>query len=249
MHKELFIVAAGKGSRMNHNKPKAMMKIGEEPNVLRTIRLAFEHYDVIYVGVNEDHMDAWMPIRKEIDKFEGKVIMMSFKSGLGDGDAVMKMLYHPAYIGQPFSMTTIVWGDTVFKNSKTFAGAASAEHSYIPVYHEEKPYVAIKAVGGELATGALFSKFGEVHGPGFHDQSLFVYKSEDLETALNAVHAAGFRNGKYDYPGGEMSLLSTINYLYNTGRGMRLSQCILEISKSYNTFEEYSAINDMYTSL
>lgn len=249
MHKELFIVAAGKGSRMNHNKPKAMMKIGEEPNVLRTIRLAFDHYDIVYVGINEDHLDAWAPIQREIDKFEGRVKMIAIKSGLGDGNAVMRMLNHPWYIPYPDSMTTVVWGDTVFQDSQPFYDASFWPRNYVAVHHKEKPYVSIKTVGGHIASGALFSKYDEVHGPGYHDQSLFVYRSEDLENALGAIHASGFRNGKYDYPGGEMSLLSTINYFFNMGQGMSVKKYDKEIAKSYNTFEEYSAINDMYTSL
>lgn len=243
MSNELFIIAAGKGSRMNHNKPKALMEIDGVPNVLRTIALTHDLYDRISVVISRANREAWDENYDLFSKYE-KVQLVPIDSGLGDGDAVYRAL---SCITMEKTFSTIVWGDTVFSGVRPFADAIH-NAQYVAVTPSDNPYVNIVVDDSNYAECAQFSKFGEVDGPGLHDQSLFVYETHLLSEALFQIRSSTFRNGKYDLPGGEMSLLYTLNWFSESCYGpMKAVIYDKAFAHSYNTIEEYEVINAMYS--
>ena len=79
-------------------------------------------------------------------------------------------------------------------------------------------------------------------GPGYHDQCIFTFDADILKFALKVLKSALWKENKYMTTGGELSLLHTFHYLYNTNYHLDILQFDKEIVKSYNTKEELEKI-------
>jgi hypothetical protein len=84
---------------------------------------------------------------------------------------------------------------------------------------------------------ADFSKHGESHANGFHDQSVFRFDISRLMKSLSDLHSALWKNDRYITPGGELSLLYSFHYLYNSHDPVYVYETA-HPTLSFNTIEE-----------
>ena len=249
MAQTLYIIAAGLGTRMGSiSVPKALLPTRDnKPNVLNSIELAIPYYDKIFVIGNElvhkvwDEFESSLPI-----EFGGKVKVKTIKSGLGDGHAVLSALTdfdddtNPEYV-------SILWGDAYIPDEGIFKEITNYDCEYghasgvIPVMFEDNPYVTIMMNNAMDVVGADFSKRGEKHAKGMHDQSLFKFKKSVLISALKQMHYAYWKNGRYVTDSGELTFLYVLHYLFNSSQEATCYPTEYPVH-GYNTKDEFDAI-------
>ncbi len=252
MTTDLYIIAAGRGSRMGGNVPKALIPIsGGIPNLTTTLQQVSGKFNRVFVVINALIEDEWKKYANEVlRKFPGlidqAVYFVPIQSGLGDGHAVMKGFEGATDITRNTSSDVVIcWGDVFFPHSETIDELLSKKYTdssgFIPAVKENNPYVTLLVDDKLHCMSADFSKYGENHPSGFHDQSVFRFKREYLWTTLNTLHDAFWKNGRYITPGGELSLLHTFHYLYNTQSPAQVYETDYP-TRSFNTPEEVAAI-------
>lgn len=256
MKPDLYIIAAGKGSRMGGDVPKALVPITDQPNIVNTLEQASGKFGNIFIVVNEDPLidNQWREwIIKLIEtepELASNVFLRPIISGLGDGHATLaglvyagNMIQNPNII--PSDDVVICWGDAFIQHSETFdeilRDPRIKGRGYVPVVPEENPYVNIH-VSGDIITGASFSKLGETSETGLHDQSIFRFDRNLLVAALSDLNNAFWRNDKYMTPNGELSLLYTFHYITNSGIGLLRHYYTQYPTLSFNTPEEVASI-------
>ena len=244
---DLYIIAAGKGSRMGGGVPKALIPIEEGiPNITNTLKQAQGLFDSIFIVTNKDVRAAWDKYYLDnVDVFPELfnsannsaplVRFVSISSGLGDGHAVLSALDE---VKQSYRKDTvsnkmaIVWGDAFIRHRETFQEiidiSQSRGHSdsvgFAPAVLEDNPYVSLLTDDEMKCMSADFSKYGESHPSGLHDQSVFFFDREILHKALRTLHNCFWKNGRYITPGSELSLLHAFHYLYNTNMPLTVYQ-------------------------
>ncbi|MEM2159349.1 MAG: NTP transferase domain-containing protein [Candidatus Nitrosotenuis sp.] len=240
----LFIIAAGKGSRFNPNKPKALVEINGVPNIINTINHAKGIFDRIIVVCNVYFRD-WF---EDVIKNRSDVFVLPIKSGLGDGHAIRE-----AIIESPFPISrdiVIMWGDAYVQSPAIFQEIRAEEYdSYygevgtLPVMLEENPYVAFKLdeENSNYCQSVDFSKKGEINVIGYHDQSIFKMNTLELITALDMLHNAFWKSTKYVTDTGELTFLYVIHYFHNTGKHVKMYQTVNSVL-AFNTVEELNQI-------
>ena len=255
MSADLYIIAAGKGSRMGGTLPKALVPINDgEPNLTTTLKQIGSKFSTVFVIINQMMQDTWQDY---IDSLVGKtygenVVFIAIKSGLGDGHAVLSALLavesmeenqNPIALKRnPSDEVVVVWGDTFIQHAEIVDELLSKNLKVkSEVVMEENPYVTLLVDDGMFITSADMSKYGESHPSGWHDQSIFYFKREDLANALYTLHAALWKNGRYITPGGELSLLYTFHFLYNSESKVSLYETDYP-TLSFNTPQEVASI-------
>ena len=237
----LYIIAAGKGSRMGGSVPKALVPINDEPNLTTMLRQVGHKFDAVYVVTNELIQDQWKKYFMGIGSLGRNVINISISSGLGDGHAVLQAL---SKCKDPMNDIVICWGDVFMQHHEIIDELLSqslTSSGLIPAVREENPYVSLLVDDKMNCVSADFSKYGENHPTGFHDQSIFRFKKSFLQKALGDLHAAFWKNGRYITPGGELSLLHAFHYLYNREEPARVYETDYP-TLSFNTREEVAHI-------
>lgn len=235
---DLYIIAAGKGSRMGGSVPKALLPIAEGiPNITTTLQQAGTLFDNIFIVGNVAVKDQWEKYYlAERERFpelfafdaqcNSRVKFLYISSGLGDGHAVMQAFEESKAYKNKSNDVVICWGDAFIEFSETFSEllnvAALANRSrphevtgVAPAVMENNPYVTLLVDSNMNCMSADFSKYGENHASGLHDQSLFYFRRDALKHALEKLHFAYWKNGRYITQGGELSLLYAFHYLYN----------------------------------
>jgi bifunctional N-acetylglucosamine-1-phosphate-uridyltransferase/glucosamine-1-phosphate-acetyltransferase GlmU-like protein len=220
---DLFIIAAGVGSRMGGDVPKALVPITNIPNLTTTLQQSAGKFDYTFVVANIDIKDKWEAYSAELKtlypKLHENLHFVYIRSGLGDGHAVMEGLVGASYQVDPAEDIVICWGDVFFQHGEIFDELLDERMhgaGLVPLQYEVNPYVHIETLG-DLITGAKFSKHGEVEPsekPRGHDQSIFRFRRSSLLASLQRLHAALYRNGKYMT--GELSLLYVFHELHQS---------------------------------
>lgn len=225
---DLLIIAAGKGSRMGGHLPKALVPITNEPCLTTTLKQAHNKFDTVYVVVNVLLIDVWNSylddLRKSSPSIAANVKLVPIHSGLGDGHAVFSAIRAIEKTSDALILSdhiVIMWGDVFVMNSEIFDELLSKDFTggvvgYLPAVREDTPYVTLLVDEQMRCVSADYSKYGEKHPSGFHDQSIFIFDTSEILSALIALHNAFWKGGRYITPGGELSLLHTFHYLYNT---------------------------------
>lgn len=254
MSVDLYIIAAGKGSRMGGTLPKALVPINEdEPNITTTLKQIGSKFRHVFIVVNELVIAEW---RKYTDTygsqpFMANVTMMPISSGLGDGHAVlMALMGSEPGVWKDFTPTeelVVLWGDAFIQHAETVDEmlskqlCAKSASGLIPAVMEQNPYVTLLTDGGNKIISADFSKYGENHSSGWHDQSIFYFKREPLLNALHALNNSLWKNGRYMTQGGELSMLYAFHYLFNSNEGAVVYETDYP-TLSFNTPEEVVSI-------
>lgn len=248
----LFIIAAGKGTRMGGSLPKAFMDVGGKSNIQNTLEKAEGRFKKAYIVANSSLRDVWTALVKQIEvDIDFEVIFI--ESGLGDGHAVMTALNHQQLVKDVFvdPFVTIVWGDVYIPDSGIFAELLSNNSQIvfgkIPVVKEENPYVTILTDPSLVVTGADFRKLGEGHATGFHDQSIFLFDAASLIVSLENLHNAFWKSGRYISPNGELSLLYVFHYIYNKYKSGPIAFETNYPTMGFNTPEELEMIRKKYS--
>lgn len=248
MSVDLYIIAAGKGSRMGGSLPKALVPINEnEPNITTILKQTAGKFNHRYIVINELVLDTWEKYIENLAPtgFLDDVSFISIASGLGDGHAVLAAL--GTELPEQTDEVVIMWGDVFLQHSETIDEmlskrlSASTASGYIPAVMEQNPYVTLLTDAANKIISADFSKYGENHPSGWHDQSIFYFEREALTEALKQLHASLWKNGRYMTPGGELSMLYAFHYLYNADAGAVVYETDYP-TLSFNTPEEVASI-------
>ena len=260
---DLYIIAAGKGSRMGGSVPKALLPISNGiPNITTTLQQAYSQFGNIFIVGNtavSDQWDNYYLTEKERfpylfasnQNLNAKVKFLFISSGLGDGHAVMQALEQSKKYRGISDDVVICWGDAFIEHSGTFSELlqvvrqkkrkSSRLSGVAPAVMEENPYVTLLVNSDMQCMSADFSKYGENHQNGFHDQSVFYFKKDVLEYALSNLHLSYWKNGRYITQGGELSLLYVFHYFYNTGNPCEVYETQYP-TLGFNTPDEVASI-------
>lgn len=249
---DLIIVAAGVGSRMGKNVPKALLPIQGIPNLIRTAELARHHFNRIFVVINTNAKKTWTQFNLDLEKYHPYIAnitnFIEIESGLGDGHALIFALDQIGKFGFKLSDEIVIcWGDAVFPYKEIFQEIKEIEcdSGVIPVIKEKDPYVTI-LTDSELNAQAIdSSKQGERHPTGFHDQSIFKFKTTIMIESLLVMHNCFFKGGRYITSNSELHLLYLTHYLFNIDKPLKVYETQFP-ALTYNTQEELDKINKIF---
>lgn len=253
---DLYIIAAGKGSRMGGSIPKALVPLAGQPNLTTTLQQIGHKFDNVFVVTNVEVQEPWLKyfknLRKEFPELADMVTNIPITSGRGDGHAVMEALRVAEWMEDNDKVSlnddiVIAWGDVFFPYGEIIDEllAAKIDMGVVPVVYEKNPYVSLRMGQGMQVHSADFSKFGETAENGYHDQSVFRFNRVKLHQTLQIMNAVLSKNQKYITSNGEMSLLHVFHFVSNTSQGPRPEIQAYETkypTLSFNTVEEVAAI-------
>jgi bifunctional N-acetylglucosamine-1-phosphate-uridyltransferase/glucosamine-1-phosphate-acetyltransferase GlmU-like protein len=248
---DLYIVAAGNGSRMNVKLPKALVPITDEPCLTTTLQQISDKFRRVFVITNVLAREAWQDyfgtLEVEYPELASRIINLPIVSGLGDGHATLNGLIAAEEAEGAIALAqdiVVAWGDVFFQYAEIIdelLTARPAGSGLLPAVHEQNPYVALLVNEQMQCVSADFAKLGESHTAGFHDQSVFRFSRHRLKMSLAEIHNALWKGRCYISPGGELSLLYSFHQLFNAG-------CPAYVYKtnyptlSFNTVEEVASI-------
>ena len=258
---DIMIVAAGNGSRMGADSlPKVLISIDGRPNLWNTFDKLTEIEESIgniYLVVSnrnskiiQQYVDDYKADLKYFTKkikIINRVQLVEIESGQGDGHAVMKAAYHLPLS----SFFFVVWGDAYFTSSNIFSDCINEyiRHEgmgyamYIPVINEKNPYVTFIVDERMECVAADFSKRGENHPSGFHDQCVFLCKRSTVCELLSVMHNAYLKNSRYVTDSGELTFLYLVHFLHNVSNPAKALVTESPVL-SYNTMGEVKQIEE-----
>lgn len=234
----LFIIAAGIGTRMGIDIPKALVPFNGQPFIMDTIEKVRHKFGKIYIVINENHLYFWDELH-----FPENVTLLEIKSGRGDGHAVREALQSLNKIPGDI---TVMWGDVYLDEPKIIDELLQKDltHALVPCERISNPYVTICTTKNDHVTHALFSKYGETTEFGLHDMSIFRFHGPYLNKALNALHRSFDRGGVYMTQGKELSTLFVFHYLWNKGIPATAYETAYR-TMSFNTQSELNEIMEL----
>lgn len=249
MKTDLYIIAAGKGSRMGGNIPKALVPINDQPCLTTTLQQVGHKFKNVFVVTNELLSIEWASYFKSLDQnyksLCRNVTNIPISSGLGDGHAVMRALETAEKLEGTSHDVVILWGDAFIEHAELVDELLSMNirqySGIIPAVREANPYVSLLVDSDMSCISADFSKYGESHPTGFHDQSIFRFNRGELLKSLRVLHTCFWKGGRYITQGGELSMLYVFHYLYNTCDAAVVYETSYP-TKSFNTPEEVALI-------
>lgn len=253
---DLYIIAAGHGSRLGANVPKPLVEIDGEPCITRTLKILGKKFNKIFIVANDlarEHWNSYSNCTYDNPKgnLPDNVHILYITSGLGDGHATFQGLKAAKNVSNrcEFALSSdivITWGDVFFAQPEIIDELLNQPNmfsGFIPAVHEQNPYVTLLVDENMFCLSADFSKYGENHPHGFHDQSVFRFDYIELWNALTELHRAFWKNGRYVTPGGELSLLHTFHYFYNKNTPLLVYSTDYK-TQSFNTLAELEAIRN-----
>jgi hypothetical protein len=253
----VFIIAAGNGSRLGSEIPKALYPIAGTPNIIYTIHHVFKAAErvgeevSVHVVCSHTRLDRFEKALKQEMQAHNNVHLLPISSGLGDGHAVMTVFQNVARsdVLESTEESIIIWGDAVISYPNIglieellrYDLSGTDAPMVLPVVMEKDPYVSILMDStNERCISADFSKMGEHHPSGFHDQCVFKVRTKSALQALMIMHAAYWKNGRYTTETRELTFLYLIHYFYNKAFPAVAYQTEFKVL-SFNTVEEAKA--------
>jgi hypothetical protein len=109
-----------------------------------------------------------------------------------------------------------------------------------PVRLEELPYVWFQQDEDGVVCSANFSKKSEVISEGYHDQSIFKIKVQEVFAALKLMNNVLLRNDVYF--GGELNFLHLVHFFYNMETPAEMYETEFKVF-SFNTVLEAEQVN------
>lgn len=247
---DLYVIAAGNGSRLNANLPKALVPIRDEPCITTTLRQIAPKFDKVFIVTNVLTRNEWDKYFRDLGHayphIANRTWNLPIRSGLGDGHATLEgLLAAERTCGNTVSEDVVIaWGDAFFQHAQIIDELLRQPlrgSGLFPVVAESNPYVSVLVDEQMRCTGVDFSKYGEKHSTGMHDQSVFRFMRSRLKASLQELHNSLWKHSRYVTPGGELSLLHTVHQLYNVGHPIRAYETRYP-TLSFNTVEEIFSI-------
>jgi hypothetical protein len=179
----------------------------------------------VFVVTNVLVQDQWHHYFQELEanypELAKLVLNLPITSGLGDGHATLQgFLAAERLKAAALSQDVVIaWGDVFFPDAEIIDELLSIVplgSGLLPAVRESHPYVSLLVDERMRCVSADFSKHGEYHSTGLHDQSVFRFSLPVLRASLRELHNALWKNGRYLSPGGELSLLYSFHQLYNS---------------------------------
>jgi molybdopterin-guanine dinucleotide biosynthesis protein A len=248
---DLYVIAAGRGSRMGTDFPKALVEVNDdEPCLTTTLRhvgLKFETVFVVTSSLASEYWHGYFQDLKVIHpELAGRVVNLPIRSGLGDGHATLQaMLAAERGVSAMLAQDVVVmWGDVFLQDGAIMDELLSMNpegSGLLPAVRTENPYVALLVNERMQCLSADFSKFGELHAIGYHDQSVFRFSRPRLKASLWDLHRALWKNGRYISSGGELSLLYSFHQLYNAAEPAYVYETLYPTC-SFNSVDDVVAI-------
>lgn len=193
----IYFIAAGKGSRMKSDIPKALHKINNKSALVRNIE-KMKDYRVVINNNDKDIFKKYIPEEK----------LISICSGLGSGHAIMQLELEDDDI--------IIWGDTLILENDIIdelENVKSDSPLIVPLKSVHNPYVNFKIDSKFNIEEVMFSKYGEISAEGFQDCCIFKVK-KSLKNYLLYFHKAVWKS-RYITESNEFEFLYIIHYLFN----------------------------------
>ncbi len=254
---DIMIVAAGNGTRMGSDAlPKILTEINGKTNLQNTIKKISDCGKIgqIFVIVNKRNRDAIAKKINEIIPYYGhplmdKIFEIEIESGRGDGHAVLEAYRTILKTTKKKISNTffVMWGDAYLTSENIFMDCIqefekdTIRSMFIPVVNEKDPYVTFVVDKNMNCIGADFSKRGEKHPTGFHDQCVFLCNTKSVIDGLSTLESAYLKNGRYVTDSGELTFLYLVHYFYNIDKP---AKALITDSPvlSYNTMGEVKEI-------
>lgn len=237
---DLIIVAAGDGKRMGAiTVPKVLYPVNGQPNLDRIIQHAkssgvFNKINVIIKKTAQKQFEQHIS-----ENNLENIHLVPIDSGLGDGHALMSGLFQIEY--NCSNKQIVIWGDAYLESDDIFKELSNIDSEdaaiMVPVVYENNPYVTILTNERFEIISADFSKLGETHNSGLHDQSVFLISKNIVADCLHNMHCAIWKNGRYITESKELNFLHLFHYLYNINEP---AKCYITEypTKSFNSIEE-----------
>lgn len=249
MKADLYIIAAGNGSRMGGNLPKPLVQICDEPNITTILKQIGHKFNHVFVITNILSQDKWGNYYNSVDKkLLSNVVNIPIVSGYGDGHALLNGMIKAEEVKNISALSDNIvtcWGDVFIPNSEIIDELLSLDMTgmsgIIPAVNKPNPYVTLLTDDNLNCISADFSKYGEKHDSGFHDQSIFRFSRHHVKLALIALHTSLWKNGRYMVTGGELSTLFTFHSLYNQKQPVKVYTTDYP-TMSFNSIEEVKHI-------
>lgn len=246
---DLYIIAAGNGSRLKTNVPKALVQITDEPCLSSTLQQIGKKFRRVFIATNVCVCDQWNRYFEDLEakfpELAGPIINLPIRSGLGDGHATLQALLSAEGVGDKLARDVVVaWGDVFFPHAEIIDELLSLDlkgAGLLPAVREVDPYVSLLVDDGMRCVAADFSKHGECHADGYHDQCVFRFNLGSLKRSLIELHNALWKNGRYLAPNGELSLLYSFHHLYNSKDPAYVYETAFP-TLTFNTVEEVVAV-------
>lgn len=244
---ELIIIAAGNGKRMgNISVPKVLYPVNGVPNLKRILDNAIESGVIhkVYIAVKDAAYDDFEKYLID-NPFKISTVIVPIQSGLGDGHAILNTLDQMVTFDKTIDKAIVMWGDAYIEHSSIFNELCKLDHEtdpvLVPVVKEDNPYVTILIDDTMAVMSADFSKLGEKHLRGLHDQSIFMINKNVVLETLRTLHNVLWKNGRYISESRELNFLHAFHFMYNIGRPARCY--ITEYpTKSFNSIDEVKQI-------
>jgi NDP-sugar pyrophosphorylase family protein len=250
---DLLIIAAGTGSRLRASVPKALFPIAGKKCLTNTLTLALPHFERIIITTNVMINEVWRDYFNELkgqlspEDYQ-KIIQCAIPSGIGDGHALMETLSRTQ---EGSDDVVVMWGDVYLESDSILVELLSKpfetiNNALIPAVSEQSPYVTLLVDRNFNCVSADFSKHGENHLVGLHDQSIFRFNRAGIYSGLKTLHASAWKNGRYILPAGELSTLYVFHLFYNLDQPAQVyvtDYC----TRTFNTLEEVESIERALT--
>lgn len=233
-----LIFSAGNQTRFEDKLPKALSKIGDKTLLDINIENMSKYCDAVYVVCSFKNQHYFSDYKT-----------LAIDSGLGCGDAVYKAINLLPYTSRDTCF--IQWGDClhserVYKETKE----AYNGEIMVPCVVEQFPYVQIKCdYSNRKIIEALFTKYKEPVGFGYHDLSLFYGNVDKIFRYCDSFADRFYNDSKelYNSPHGkEFDFLDIFRYCRAEGRVVPIKnyKCL-----AFNTKEELEEVKKYYEGL
>jgi len=248
---DLYIVAAGNGSRLQAGVPKALIPIKDEPCLSSTLKRIGRKFRRVFIATNVLVQDQWIAyfcdLGSRYPDLVPTIVNLPIESGLGDGHATLQAMTLAQKKLDPNELSNdivVAWGDVFFPHAEIvdeMLMIVPRGAGVVPAVFEPNPYVSLVVDREMYCVAAEFSKLGERHSCGYHDQSIFRFDRLLLQRALIDIHSSLWRHRRYLSPHGEMSLLYSFHYLYNSNRPVYVYETSFP-TLTFNTIEEVTSV-------
>lgn len=226
-----LIIAAGKQTRFNSDKPKALADINGKCLLDANIEKMSKYCDEVKVVCSVDNYKY----------FKGRDNLIVINSGKGSGDAIMKALLHLDI--NDVDTCFVQWGDSSVDDEIYKASIDSFvdnEHIIIPCMKEDIPYVKFEQFMSDYIN-VYFSKYGEDTSNGYHDASLFYGSIRYLLRKCNDFYNMFYNGESYIHQHkNEFEFLDVFNDVHAKGIIVDVTN---SNSFSFNTIEELNNIS------